>query len=106
MKMIAIAFTLFISVFTKSSFANDGIVNPEVLRSFQSTFAAAKNADWSHLEGFYKVQFALNGQSITAFYKLDGTMAALTRNISFFQLPVSLQASIKNDYKNYWISEM
>lgn len=105
MKMIVIAFTLLASVFTKSSFANDGVVTPgEVLKSFQSTFAAAKNADWSLTEDFYKVQFALDGQYITAFYKADGTMAAITRNISPVQLPVALQTNLKNEYKAYWIS--
>ena len=106
MKSIVIAFTLLTSVFTKSSFANDGIVNPEVLKSFQTTFATAKNADWSHSDDLYKVQFALEGQIITAFYRHDGTMAALTRNISFYQLPVSLQAGIKNEYKDYWMADL
>ena len=105
MKQLAIALTLAASVFTTSSFANDGIGTPVgVLKSFQTTFAAAKDADWTSSEEFYKVKFALDGQYITAFYRADGTMAALTRNISFFQLPVSLQANLKNEYKQYWIA--
>src|SRR5215217_6332016 len=107
MKKFVIAFTLVASVFTKSSFANNGAaIAPEVLKSFQSTFAAAKDADWSVTQNMYKVQFALNEQHITAFYNQDGSMAALTRNISPLQLPVSLQASLKNNYKGYWIAEL
>ena len=106
MKRLAIALSLFATVFTTSSFASDGTVSPEVLKSFQSTFATAKDIDWSVTEELYKVHFTLNGQHITAFYKMDGTMAALTRNITVMQLPVNLQASLKNDYKNYWVSDM
>lgn len=105
MRTFVIAATLAATLFAKRSFASDGVaIAPEVLRSFQSTFATAQEADWSVTPDFYKVQFALNGQYITAFYKSDGTMAALTRNISSQQLPVSLQATVKNDYKDYWIS--
>ena len=104
MKMLVIAFTLLASVYTQSSIASDGIVTPEVLKSFQSQFGAAKNADWTQTEDFYKVQFALDGQFITAYYKSDGTIAAFTRNITVFQLPVYLQTALKNEYKEYWVS--
>ena len=107
MKMFVLAFTIAASVFTKSSFANEGAaIAPEVLKSFQSTFATAKDADWSVTENMYKVQFALDGQYITAFYNQDGSMAAFTRNISPLQLPVSLQTALKNSYKSYWIAEL
>src|SRR3954451_10605139 len=107
MKMFVIAFTLVASLFTKSSFANDGsAITPEVLKSFETTFATAKDADWSVTENLYKVQFALNEQHITAFYNQDGTMAAVTRNINPLQLPVSLQTALKNEYKSYWIAEL
>ena len=107
MRTLVILFTLIASVCAKSSFANDGTaVAPEVLRNFQSTFAAAQEADWSVTADMYKVQFQMNGQRITAFYKNDGTMAALTRNITSTQLPVSLQTTLKNDYKEYWISDL
>ena len=31
-------------------------------------------------------------------------MIAMTRNISSLQLPIALQASLKNKYESYWIS--
>lgn len=104
MKTILIAFTLLASVVTTTSHASDGIVTPEVLQSFQSKFATAKNAGWSVTQGLYKVQFLMDGQSITAFYNEDGTMAAVTRHIAPAQLPVSLQTVLKNTYKDHWIS--
>jgi hypothetical protein len=105
MRTFVILFTLAATVFTKSSFANEGTaIAPEVLRSFQTTFAAAKNVDWTVTADLYKAQFSLNGQHITAFYKQDGTMAAVTRNITSMQLPINLQTSLKNEYKGYWIA--
>ena len=104
MKTVIIALTLFASVCTTSSYAGEGPVTPEVLKSFQEKFSAAKNAGWSLTQDLYKVQFSLNGQSVTAFYKADGTMAALTRHLSPLQLPVNLQALLKSDYSEFWIS--
>lgn len=104
MKKYVIAFTLLASVLTTSTYASDGTITPEVLQSFQSKFSNAKNADWSTSQDFYKVRFVLDGQFVTAFYKPDGTMSALTRNISPLQLPVNLQALLKNEYNDYWIA--
>lgn len=106
MKMFVIAFTLLASVITTTSYASDGTVTPEVLKSFQSKFTTAKNADWSVAQDLYKVQFLLDGQCLTAFYKEDGTMTAVTRHIPPVQLPVSLQTILKNDYSEYWISDL
>ena len=33
-------------------------------------------------------------------------MLALTRNISSLQLPITLQASLKKNYENFWISDL
>ena len=106
MKMLVIAFTLFASVLTQSTYANDGGVTPEVLKSFQSKFSTAKDADWSLAQDLYKVQFSLDGQCVTAFYNADGNMAALTRNITSVQLPMTLQTTLKNEYKDYWIADL
>lgn len=104
MKSLVIAFTLAASVFAKTSYANDGTITPAVLKSFEATFATATEVDWTVTEDLYKAHFLMDGQHITAFYRTDGTMAAFTRNISVRQLPVTLQASLKHDYKEYWVS--
>lgn len=104
MKKFVIAFTILASIVTTTTYANDGVVTPEVLQSFQTTFASAKNAGWSKTADLYKVEFTLNGQPVTAFYKQDGTMAAATRNLSFTQLPVALQTDLKKEYSDFWIT--
>ena len=55
----------------------------------------------------HKAHFELNGSYVTAFYEPNGTMVALTRNLTLTQLPVKLQTSLKSAaYQQYWISEL
>lgn len=104
MKSLVIAFTLLATVLTTSSFAADPKVSPMVLRSFSKTFTTATEVDWSVTNNMYKAQFSLNGQIVTAFYQADGTMIAVTRNMTSNQLPVTLQVDLKKDYENFWIT--
>ena len=104
MKSLVIAFTLLATVLTTSSFAADPKVSRVVLRSFSKTFNTATEVDWSVTHNMYKAQFSLSGQIVTAFYEADGTMVAVTRNMTSNQLPVTLQVELKKDYENFWIS--
>lgn len=106
MKPLFILLTVAASFFTKTSIANDEIVSPTVLKSFQSSFANAKEVDWSLSKTLYKASFALDGIYITAFYNSDGSMVAMTRNISLSQLPLTLQTDIKKEYSAFWISDL
>ncbi|MFN2458700.1 MAG: hypothetical protein ABR502_10890 [Chitinophagaceae bacterium] len=105
MKTLFIALTILASVFTKT-FAADEKIAPRVLKSFQETFVNAKEVDWSSTATYYKAQFSLNDQIISAFYDMEGVLIGLTRNITTVQLPVSLQATLKKNYQQYWISEL
>jgi hypothetical protein len=106
MKKIFFVFTLLASIATTNSFASDGIIAPEVLKSFQNKFATAKEVDWAMTNDLYRVRFQLNGQCITAFYKTDGALAAITRHISPLQLPVALHSTLKNEYKGHWVADL
>lgn len=106
MKPILIAVALLAGTFTKS-FAHDGsIVEPTVLKSFQTTFANATEVDWSMSQDLYRAVFFLNGQYITAYYKEDGTLHALTRHIAASNLPMLLQTELKNEHKGKWVSDV
>lgn len=106
MKRFVLAFSLAASLCTvNNTYAKDGITAPsDVLRSFQTTFGNAKNAGWSQAADLYKVSFCMDGQYATAFYNADGTLHAITRNISVFALPIGLQTSLKNEYKAFWVA--
>ena len=105
MKSLFIAALLLVGTF--KSFAHDGSsVEPVVLKSFKTTFANAVEVDWSQSNDLYKAQFFLNGQHVTAYFKEDGSMQALARHISTNALPVLLQTSLQNSYKNQWVSDV
>lgn len=107
MKTLLIAVTLLAGTFTKSFATGTPVVEPTVLKSFQSTFASATEVAWSTTaQGLYKAVFFLNGQAITAYYNEDGTMQALTRHISVNSLPMLLQTALKNAHKEKWISDV
>jgi hypothetical protein len=48
----------------------------------------------------------LNGQYVAAYYDATANLIAVTRNISSFQLPVTLQNKLKASYESYWISDL
>jgi hypothetical protein len=108
MKRILFTMTLMLSLISMSSFANDNSekVNGAVLASFKSNFRNATEVSWSVSQQYVKASFALNGQYVTAFYDNGGELIALTRHISSTQLPITLQAGLRKQYGDYWISEL
>ena len=106
MKPLFIVVTVLASFFTTSSFAAKQDVAPVVLKAFQNSFSTAKEVNWTATANYYKAQFQWNGQYVYAFYSATGDLVALTRNISSFQLPISLQTRLKKDYSQYWITDL
>jgi hypothetical protein len=80
-------------------------VNPEVLESFQKSFQKADHATWSEGEGFFRADFQLNCQYVSAFFSKTGHLLGITRNLAVTQLPVILQANLKSLQNENWISE-
>jgi hypothetical protein len=106
MKRLIITLTLALSLISFSSFANGDDVAPAAIKSFNSAFKTATEVSWSKSQAFYRANFSLNGQFVSAFYDAEGKMIAVTRNISSLQLPITLQASLKNGYKGFWITDL
>jgi hypothetical protein len=106
MKPLFILLTVIASFFSKTSSANDDVVSNAVLKSFQSSFANAKEIDWSFNKSLYKARFTLDGLHIIAYYNSEGSLVAMTRNISSSQLPIALQTTIKKEYTAFWISDL
>ena len=105
MKRLFITVTIALSFISFSSFANDDEnIAPAALESFKTSFKSATEVNWSISENYFQADFALNGQYVSAFYDAEGKMIAMSRNISSLQLPLTLQASLKNKYEGYWIS--
>ncbi len=106
MKRLLVTLTIVFSFASFSSFAEEIKVSAAVLESFQSSFKHAKEVDWTVSEKFYKADFALDGQRISAFYDANGALIAMTRNLTALELPLSLQASLKKKVKGMWISDL
>ena len=98
--------TLAIAMSTFAAFAGEENVNQAVLKSFQTEFAGAENVSWTTGRNSFKAAFVMNGQHVVAYYDFSGTLLGLTRNISSLDLPMSLQADLKKNYKGYWISDL
>ena len=106
MKRLVVTLTIALSLISLSSFANGEDVSPRAIESFNSSFKNATEVRWTITDNYYKADFALSGQYISAFYDTQGKMIAMTRNISSLQLPIVLQADLKKNYDNYWISDV
>ena len=102
--------TLFLALisflFSVKSFANDGIISVSVQESFNKSFKNATEVKWSTINSYYKADFTFNGQQVTAFFESDGKLIAVTRHVLSTSLPVTLQADLKKDYEDYWISDV
>jgi len=106
MKRLVLTLTIALSFVSLSSFANDPDVNAAALQSFNKSFKNATEVNWTISNTFYKANFVLDGQYVAAYYDGDGKMIALTRNVSSTQLPIVLQANLKKNYENFWISDL
>lgn len=106
MKPLFVLLTVVSSFFVQNSFAAKKDIAPVVLQSFQGDFNNAKDVIWTFTSQYYKADFALNGQYVSAFYDEAGGLVAMTRNITSFQLPIYLQANLKKGYNGYWITDL
>src|SRR5258706_16044502 len=104
MKKLIVAAAMIVSL---SAFAKEERkVSPKVLNAFNTEFTTAQEVEWTVSSDYYRADFDMNGQKVSAFYNEDGDLMGITRNISSTQLPVSLQNSLKKNYSNYWISNL
>ncbi len=106
MKRLLVTLTIALSFISLSSFDYGEEVSPRAIESFNSSFKNATEVKWTITDNYFKADFALNGQYVSAFYDAQGKMIALTRNISSLQLPIALQVDLKKNYNSYWITDV
>lgn len=106
-KKIVLAAALLLTVGVTSSFATptDG-GNDAVTISFRKDFKKAEVIQKEVGKNFTKITFRLNNMVMFAFYNEDGTLLAITRNITSNQLPLQLLMDLKQNYGNYWICDL
>lgn len=88
------------------TFANGEDVNLVVRKSFEKEFGGASDVQWTSAGSNYKASFVYNNQYVFAFFTAQGELMGITRNLTSLELPVTLQASLKKDYRDFWISNL
>ena len=81
-------------------------VTSEVLEAFNAKFPGAKEVSWASGSNYYKAAFIFYGTHMVACYDMNGKFISVTRNMSSTELPLYLRNSIKNNYTNYWITDV
>jgi len=107
MKKTILALAVILTTGLTSAFANKGEdVNQRAISSFSKDFLSAKNVSWQQQKDYAKATFSLNNQIMYAYYNQEGELLAVIRNVLSDQLPIQLLTEIKNNYANFWISEL
>jgi hypothetical protein len=91
---------------TVIAFATEIPVSKKVLDAFQKEFPQATEVSWSLNDEYYRVEFSINSIYAFAFFSPEGDMLATARYISSLQLPLNLMSELKNDYGDYWITDL
>src|SRR3954466_1882370 len=80
-----------------ATFANDTSSVPASIQTeLHQKFADANNVQWQTTANYYKATFAINGHQLKAFYSFDGELIGMSRQISVDQLPMALNADVKD----------
>ncbi|MEO8405859.1 MAG: hypothetical protein ABI480_14730 [Chitinophagaceae bacterium] len=104
--MKGIIMTLAFIASSMFAFAGEGNVSKNVLTAFGKEFQGATEVSWSAGSDYYRAEFVLNNQYISAFFSNSGELMGVTRNISSLNLPLTLQNKLRKEYGNYWISDL
>jgi len=106
MKKIMMMLALVLTVSTTFAFKNKEVINKQAVNALRSEFASATDVAWTVGKSYYKVAFTWDDQKLFAYYNNQGEFIAISRFISSSRLPLALQSSLKNLYRNYWISDL
>lgn len=106
MKKMMLALGLILTMTAASAFADEVKISSRVLESFKKEFSTAQDVSWIAGSNFYRAAFKINEQNIFAYYSLDGELISMARYMSSLQLPINLLTGLKNDYSQYWISDL
>ena len=107
MKKLITAVVLSSVLMVTTAFANKTeSVNIKVENAFKQEFTQAKDVNWQKTDNYYKAEFKLNNEVMTAYFAPDGELMGVIHNMLSTQLPINLQTSLKKDYDGYWITEL
>ena len=77
-----------------------------VLSAFNQEYVNASAISWVEGANWFKASFKVDGVYLTAYYNTLGETIGVSRNITTSQLPLSLLKDVKENYADYWISDL
>jgi len=106
MKKIVMMLVTLLTVSASFASAGEETINKKALSAFKTEFAGATNVVWTTANESYKVSFNLGDQSVFADYSSSGELISVSRSLSFLNLPLYLQISLKKSQANSWITDL
>ena len=107
MKKKIITTALFFAIGLSAAFAgNSNGTNDAVVASFTKEFSNAKEVKWQKQSQYDMATFKLNGVIMTAYYNDHASLVAVIHHVLTDQLPILLLADLKNNYSDYWVTEL
>ncbi len=96
------------AVITSTVFAKDikSSIDPDIYYSFAQKFSNAKEVSWKTTGKYIKASFTLDNQVTFAYFSQSGELLGVSRNITFFELPINLQTELRRNYRDGWITDL
>jgi hypothetical protein len=107
MKKVFIMLVLGAVLMANTAFAGGtNNVNEKVKAAFQKEFVHAKEVSWQQTDSYYKAVFKMNNDVLTAYFTGEGELMGVVRNLLSTELPINLQIALKNNYADYWVTDL
>lgn len=85
---------------------NKSDIPSTVLSAFNQEYVNASAISWVEGANWFKASFQVDGVYLTAYYNSLGETIGVSRNITTAQLPISLMKEVKENYADYWVSDL
>ncbi|MGZ8543877.1 MAG: hypothetical protein ACXWV0_01210 [Flavisolibacter sp.] len=104
MKRLVFLLSFTCCLLTLTSFANDDHRYPSFLKTFFTSYPAAKKVSWNEVNGMTQVSFQQDGKDQFAYYNTAGFLVITTMSLTLSEMPGTLQKSLQS-YCDYHVTE-
>lgn len=81
-------------------------VSKEISKSFTSKFSGGEDVKWKQREEFFFADFKVNQKDMFAAYSAKGELLGVSRSLLLTELPMHVEMSIRDNYKDYKIDNV
>jgi hypothetical protein len=105
MKQIMLVLTIAVLGFS-AAYAGEETVPASVKNALKAEFVHAQDVTWTQSAKFFKADFSLYGQEVTAFYSLKGDFLSVIRRLSLSELPLPLMRAFREKFAGHRVKEV